>query len=224
VIELVPRGTRVVGLRFTEPMYQAIRLGEKTQTRRPLTTGNSELSRGDFERVDFSSGRPDGLWPVAALRARIEAENGDRRSVQIIPRIKANTALWCRRGQSGAGAKRENAEFLLQVESVAPMRLNDISDEDAIAEGILVFCPPEIRRTSTTVAALIAGAYDFQLEQMGKKYAARWRAGAIHQEVRARGEPHPRDCFALLWESINGMQSWAANPWVWRYTFRKVST
>ena len=32
----------------------------------------------------------------------------------------------------------------------------------------------------------------------------------------------PRGEFALLWMSINGADSWDANPWVWAITFKKV--
>jgi hypothetical protein len=193
-------------------MYQALERGFKRQTRRPLTAGNSRLPRGKFEHLDFSSGRPDGLWPVSSLRCRIRTPSGERRSVTVQPSVQPNVALWARRGQKGAGAKRDNAKFLLWVREVAAVRLQDITDADALLEGILIFAPPGSRD-------MLAAAYDFQLGTLGKTRLAKWRRGAVHQEAVARGNPSARDCFALLWESINGPGTWAANPWVWRYRF-----
>ena len=33
----------------------------------------------------------------------------------------------------------------------------------------------------------------------------------------------PRETFEKLWGEINGPESWAANPWVWRVEFRRAS-
>jgi hypothetical protein len=49
------------------------------------------------------------------------------------------------------------------------------------------------------------------------------------RDARDEGAEHIGDCegayvagFRRLWESINGDDSWAENPWVWVVTFRRV--
>jgi len=35
-------------------------------------------------------------------------------------------------------------------------------------------------------------------------------------------EIYPRESFMTLWASINGMESWESNPWVWVYEFERT--
>ena len=39
------------------------------------------------------------------------------------------------------------------------------------------------------------------------------------------GDPDtPADVFMELWQSINGPESWSANPWVWVIEFKRLET
>lgn len=86
---------------------------------------------------------------------------------------------------------KKYARIWLEVTDIRVERLHDISEEDAIAEGVeLNFmadldCTGEIRQGSS-----IAG----------------WAA------------------FMELWESINGADSWEANPWIWVVSYKVLST
>lgn len=69
------------------------------------------------------------------------------------------------------------ARIWLKIESIAVERLQDITEQDAIAEGI------------------------------------------IHKSMN-----DPKVEFQHLWQSINGPDSWAQNPWVWVVKFKVLST
>ena len=85
---------------------------------------------------------------------------------------------------------RSASRILLEITDVRVQRLQEISDEDARAEGV------------SDGGCLSCG----------------------NPEPCGCGNPQPdaRDGFAWLWESINGPDSWDANPWVWAITFQRL--
>jgi hypothetical protein len=89
------------------------------------------------------------------------------------------------------------SRITLEVVSVRVERLNEISESDAIAEGVF-FVPGE---------GMIQGHY----------------LGGIYPRKGVRRTfPVPTQAYRSLWESINGPGSWAENPWVWVVEFRRV--
>jgi len=84
------------------------------------------------------------------------------------------------------------SRLTLIVESVKVERLQDISEADAWAEGI----------------EALDGALDDKI-----------RAIASSQSMMLEDA---RTTYAALWESINGPDSWAANPWVAAISFRVI--
>lgn len=84
------------------------------------------------------------------------------------------------------------SRITLEITGVRVERLQDISEEDAKAEG----------------CKAIEGCKWHTFEEAD--------AGIPMHEHTAR------DAFGALWESINGEESWAANPWVWVIEFRRV--
>jgi hypothetical protein len=90
---------------------------------------------------------------------------------------------------------RAASRIALEVTGVRVERLQDISEADAIAEGV--------------ERVVIGDGW--------RRYAdAASEAAGLHPCVSAR------DSYASLWESINGPGSWAANPWCWCVSFKRI--
>jgi len=94
---------------------------------------------------------------------------------------------------------KQACRIFLEVTYVRVERLRDISEEDANSEGI--YAKP----------GSVSGAVWYE-----KFIKAR--------EARIEGlfTESAKECFQTLWQSINGKESWEANPFVFVYNFKQV--
>lgn len=83
------------------------------------------------------------------------------------------------------------SRLTLPMSDVRIERLSEISDADALAEGILAIAPPS---------------------RDGMRHF-----GVPGLDI---DRPTPARAYLALWAAINGEESLAANPWVWAVTFR----
>ena len=84
----------------------------------------------------------------------------------------------------------------LEISCIRVQRLNDISEDDAIAEGIeLIEC------------------HCFKNYLDGKDYDPFPGHGYLEDPVAS---------FSSLWDLTHGKGSWDANPWVWVIDFERV--
>lgn len=111
-----------------------------------------DCETGEFSRWDYKAGMPDDFY-------KQYPQKGFKPSIHM---PKAAARIW------------------LEITEIKIERLQDISEEDAIAEGV-------------ETLGLYPG-YD----------------------VSCKGK------FEGLWNSINGMESWEANPWVWVIKFKRI--
>lgn len=82
----------------------------------------------------------------------------------------------------------------LHVTGVRVERLQDISREDAIAEGLVRYDGAETR----------------------------WGTGLEGEGINGCRFVSPIEAYRHLWEQINGPGSWDENPWVWAIGFQKA--
>lgn len=199
--------TRERPILFRGEMVRAILDGTKTQTRRVVkdpwvydgetgvgagweppacpygTVGDRLWVRETF--APMGDMRPSGMWtdPKWIGRNFFYAADNDR-------------PTW-------AGSKwkpsifmpREACRIVLEITDGRVELLNDISEEDAIAEGV--------RRCDAAKLSHEERAY--------YDYASSFGAFGTAKES-----------YKSLWESINGDGSWDANPFVWALTFRVI--
>ena len=84
------------------------------------------------------------------------------------------------------------SRITLEIKDVRVERLQDISESDAIAEGI------------------------------HRCLDGLWSGGAWKHLREPNRYADPCNAYCDLWESINGDGSWDANPWVWVVCFRRL--
>lgn len=92
---------------------------------------------------------------------------------------------------------RAAARIHLEITEIKVQRIQQITEADAIAEGI----------NSTTQNGGPNKYYD-------NYHTGRWMEPAFLN--------NPILSYQTLWETINGPHSWAANPWVWCINFKKI--
>lgn len=202
---------------FSTAMVQAILAGNKTMTRRVIkASGISKLAE---------TGRVQTLeqWGIKCPYGQV----GDRLWVRETIKRKKYGGLWWLKdtfksaeykceyvaggipnyymvgGEQKANFKekvvpsihmfRHECRLVLEITGIRVERLQDISEADAKAEGV---------------------------EDYEDGYF-KWY-GPLPEGLAACSANSALDSFYSLWQSINGHDSWAANPWVWVVEFRRV--
>jgi hypothetical protein len=96
------------------------------------------------------------------------------------------------------------SRLTLEIAGIRPERLQDISEGDAIAEGIKAFQVGYPRATGNPPEGYVT-------EYGVTNWVPTNKATAVKAYQR-------------LWESINAKRGyeWDANPWVWRIAFRRL--
>lgn len=209
---------------FSTPMVAAILAGRKRQTRRtikpqPVIDRDSgyvyHMQGKRSERVDIHTD-----WKKEWVRSFLPNKVGQRLWVretwdylEDFKDPKLSILLYRANYPDGKHPyglhwrpslfmPRTACRLVLEITDVRVERLQDISEGDAIAEGI------DCNDAAT-------GGDDYQdyyrdYSKPNDEALFPWIAG------------EPVQSFRTLWQSINGPESWQANPYVWVLTFKRV--
>ena len=114
---------------------------------------------------------------------------------------------WAGIKRSAMFMPRWASRITLEITDVRVERLQDISEEDAIAEGI-------------HSDRVITGVHCYggpPIEEHGDRF---WPS---KDDTREEGFEDAVSAYAALWDSINGEKHpWANNDWVWAITFKQI--
>jgi len=207
---------------FSTPMVQALLEGRKTMTRR-IFKDHPRLAT-DVSKIDLKQWLQD--YPDLIMSYSPYGQPGDKLWVREAFTVLAPEHCiggWASRFIYKADATQESEEIMkyyileygypynykpsihmpkaaariwLEITNIRVERLQDISFEDAIAEGIEIVTP----------------------DQFGFCYKNYEKLKLIPVNCR-----YPQTSFFSLWNKINGHESFLINPWVWVIEFKRIS-
>lgn len=202
---------------FSTDMVKAILNGSKTQTRRKVKMTKTNLTNAKFGFTAFT--------PEGHISVRAKHENGEfGESFIKSPYGLKGDLLWVRESfaiwhspeptvrfkadvntdeqkvykwKPSIHMPKKDARIWLQITDVRVERLQDVSEEDAKAEGV-----------SLHNRGKFYFNYTPKYEEVTQMVYDCWSA---------------KDSFNTLWKAINGCNNWQENPWVWVVKFSVIS-
>ncbi|OWQ36532.1 hypothetical protein [Pseudomonas sp. DrBHI1] len=223
---------------FNGPMVRAILEGRKTVTRRAVKEWQQPRLQDDGSWFATAQRHPRWGFGVSGIDASTCAQ--ELSDTGCCPYGRPGERLWVRETFADIGCRltyradlddgahcavkrwtpslhmrRIDSRILLEITAVRVERLQDLSDDQAKAEG-MVYTDFGMQERPGKVS--LDGGKTFH--PMKPRQAPGWHAGDA---------THPDQCldrarwaFANLWEKINGQYSWDANPWVWVVEFKRI--
>lgn len=213
---------------FTGDMVRAVLDGGKTQTRRVLKGDFMHQPKGSIDAKWYFRGPKMACWDSYETDAEMIARHNpygqpgdrfwvreshapradcgcvwDRSKAQAFNRMQPGELCyaadqkgtdWVEKWRPGIHMFRWASRITLEIVSVRVERLQDISEADAIAEGI---------------HSQGGGLYELHHFDVAKKRVIDSTQSPV---LAYRG----------IWESINGPDTWALNPWVWVIEFKRI--
>lgn len=202
-------------------LTQAVLDGRKTMTRRivseklldrwtdyddfcnSVSVENIHTERQYYDEKDFFlNNAPYKLGEVVAIAQSYKDSGYDSDSLDRHPKdlsirgLMRDSAGW----NNKMFVKSYACKHHIKITNIKVERLQDISDEDCLKEGI-------VRQEVISNESPFLYAYDAFLNGDNKYFASRWFRS-------------PKEAFAVLIDKVSGKGTWESNQFVFAYKFR----
>ena len=193
---------------FNTPMVQAILDGRKTMTRRAIKW--QKVHMADSRKELLLKRSPIEVGDVLWVRETFSVISGNGETPNSLDLIaykvnddeQSKIITECKCWKPSIHMPKEYARIFLHVTNVRVERLQDISEEDCLAEGIYEYddndCTGNYKAYTIKKQNIQDGIF-------------------IHDKFNSAYE-----AFEWLWSSINGKGAWEENPYVFVYEFERV--
>lgn len=183
---------------FSTPMIRAILDGRKSQTRRIVKPQPESVDHVNHKIIPYNGSAEFLMKNTICPYGKIGDVLWVRETFHLVP---PNMVFYKADPENKATGKwkpsifmpKEACRIRLEITNISVERVQDISKDDAIAEGIELY----------------------EGESNYKNY--------LHGDGRNYGYvKEAKISYMTLWESINGKDSWDINPWVWVIEFKRI--
>ena len=215
---------KFIPILFSTPMVQAIIEGRKTMTRRVLKSQQTE----DYQLLGYDEDGSMGKGKVGYCSFESDADIlnikcpygkvGDvllvRETFTMVSWAEGTTArkvhthykadndlIGEHKWKPSLFMPKAACRIFLKITDIRVERLQDINRADAINEGIISWVDERMKSKPIRYASYC----DFDNPTDPATYTS-----------------CPINSFETLWQSINGKESWEANPWVWVISFKRI--
>lgn len=172
---------------FSTPMVQAIREGRKTMTRRTAKGVKYTVNQCPYGKVG------DVLWVRETSTQESITDEAPFKTIYKAD-VGENYPMGSNKWKPSIFMPKSACRIFLEITDIKIERLQDISEEDAKAEGV------ETKKGSWGTVHFI----DYT------------------SNVRGSGFDWAKQSFKTLWQKINGSESWEENPFVWVIKFKQI--
>ncbi|MCX7509460.1 ASCH domain-containing protein [Delftia tsuruhatensis] len=201
---------------FSGSMVRALLAGTKTQTRRVVKPQPDSRPGMECTRVLFKNRKGDLVLDEAA-----EAKE-PRLCAILCPYGQPGDRLWVREA-----FMHEPADYCWEASVSIPCRPAETvyradfpNSQPGEGWKPSIHMPRKLSRISLEITGVrVERLQDINEQDAAAEGVATWAPGALSPDSL---NADPSDQFRWLWSSINGPDSWSANPWVWVVEFKRV--